>query len=98
MPKINTTQAAGFLFAGAMVGAVLALMYAPQSGARTTRDIKKFARKTVDRLDDLQGDIREKVADWVDDVTEVVQDGVERGKKLGAKSYEQVFGGSDNAK
>ena len=26
------------------------------------KNIKKFARKTVDRLDDLQGDIRDQVA------------------------------------
>jgi gas vesicle protein len=91
-------QAVGFLFAGAMVGAAIALLYAPQSGVRTKKDIKKFARKTVDRLDDLQEDIRDKVADWVDEMTQVVTDGVDRGKKLGAEGYEQVLQGFDNAK
>ena len=52
------------------------------SGARTTKDIKQFARKTVDRLDDLEADIRDQVADWVDDMTEIVKDGVDRGQKL----------------
>jgi gas vesicle protein len=98
MADIDMKQAAGFLFAGAMVGAAIALLYAPQSGDRTKKDIKKFARKTVTRLDDLQGDIRDKVADWVDDMTEVVKDGVDRGKKLGAEGYEQVLQGFDNAK
>jgi gas vesicle protein len=91
-------QAAGFLLTGAMVGAAVALLYAPQSGARTKKDIKKFARKTVVRLDDLQGNIRDQVADWVDDMTEVVKDGIDRGKKLGAEGYEQVLQGFDNAK
>ena len=95
---MSMKQASGFLLTGAMVGAAVALLYAPQSGARTTKDIKKFARKTVDRLDDLQGDIRDKVTDWVDDMTEVVKDGVVRGKKLGAEGYEQVLQGFDNAK
>ena len=53
MAQIDMKQAAGFLFAGAMVGAAVALLYAPQSGVRTRKDITKFARKTVDRLDDL---------------------------------------------
>ena len=91
-------QAAGFFVVGAVAGAAIALLYAPQSGARTKKDIKKFARKTVTRLDDFQGDIRDQVADWVDDMTEVVKDGINRGKKLGAEGYEQVLQGFDNAK
>lgn len=98
MAQINTKQAAGFFFAGAMVGSAIALLYAPQSGIRTKKDLKKFARKTVDRLDDLQEDIRDQVGNWVDDMAEVVKDGVERGKKLSAEGYECVVQGFDNAK
>jgi gas vesicle protein len=95
---MTNMKAAGFLFVGATVGAAIALLYAPQSGVRTKKDIKKFARKTVDRLDDLQGDIRDRVTDLVDDMTEVVKDGVYRGKKLGAEGYEQMLQGFDEAK
>ena len=95
---MSMKQAAGFLFAGAMVGAAVALLYAPQSGAQTTKDIKKFSRKTVARLDDLQGNIREQVTDWVENITELVKDGVNSGRKLGAEGYEQVLQGFDNAK
>ena len=98
MAQIDVKQAAGFLFAGALAGAAIALLSAPQSGVRTRKEIKKFARKTVDRLDDLQGDIRGHVSDWVDDMTQVVKDGVDRGKKLGAEGYEQVLRGFDNVK
>lgn len=98
MAEIDIKQAAGFFFAGALVGAAAALLYAPQSGARTQKDIKKFARTTVDRLDDLQTDIRDKVTDWVDDMTEVVKDGVDRGKKLGADGYDHILQGFDNAR
>ena len=98
MAQMGMKQAAGFLLAGAMVGATVALLYAPQSGVRTKKDIKKFARKTVNRLDDLQGDIRDQVTDWVDDMTYVVKDGIDRGKKLGAEGYEQVLQTFDSAK
>ena len=91
-------QAAGFLFAGAVVGAAVALLYAPQSGARTTRDIRRFSRKTAARLDDLQGNIREEVTDWVENITELVKHGVNGGKKLGAEGYEQVLQGFDSAR
>jgi gas vesicle protein len=98
MADTDMKQAAVFLFAGAMVGAAIALLYAPQSGNRTKRDIKKFAIKSVNRLDDLQGDIRDHVVDWVDDITEIVKDGADRGKKLSAQGYEQVLQGFDNVK
>jgi gas vesicle protein len=98
MARNDLKHAAGFLFAGATVGAAIALLYVPRSGVRTRKDITKFARKTVDRLDDIQGDICHKVADWIDDMTEVIQDGVNRGKKLSADGYEQVLQGFDNAR
>jgi gas vesicle protein len=98
MPQIDMKQAAGFFFAGAAVGGAIALLYAPQSGDQTKKDIKRFAQKTVHRLDDLQTDIRDQVTDWVDDMTEIVKNGVDRGTKLGAESYEQVLQGFDAAK
>jgi len=98
MAQINLKQAAGFWFAGAIVGSAIALLYAPQSGARTTKNIKKLARKTVDRLDDLQGDIRDQVSNWVNDMAEVVKDAVDQGKKLGAERYGHVLQGFDNAR
>jgi len=98
MAELDIKQAAGFLFAGAIVGAAVALLYAPQNGVRTKKDVKKFARTTVDRIDDLQTDIRGKVSDWVDDMTEVVKDGVGRGKKLSADGYDQVLQGFDKAR
>ena len=98
MAQMNMKQAAGVLVTGAVVGAAIALLYAPQSGVRTKKDIKKFARKTVDRIDDIQGDIREQVTHWVDDMTDAVKDGVDRGKKLSAEGCEQILHAFDNAK
>ena len=52
----------------------------------------------MDRLDNLQETIRNQAADWVGDLSEVVRDGVARGKKLGSESYEKILQGFDNAK
>jgi hypothetical protein len=62
------------------------------------RTSRTFARNTVDNLDALHLDIRDKVASWMDDMTEVVKDGGDRGKTLGTQSYEQVLQGFDNAR
>src|ERR1051326_4528656 len=96
MAQINMKHAVGFLFAGAIGGAAIALLYAPESGVRTRKDIKKFAGKTVDRLDDLQGDVRDQVADGVDEITAFAKDGVTRGKKLGLLGYLKVLQAFDN--
>ena len=98
MANIDVKQAAGCLLAGAVVGAAVALLYAPQSGVRTRRDIRRLGENTVDRLDDLQETIRNQAAEWVGDLSEVVKDGVARGKKLGSESYEKILQGFDNAK
>jgi gas vesicle protein len=98
MVRIDIKQAAGCVLAGAMVGAAVALLYAPQSGARTRKDIKRFAGKTVDRIDDLQAAIHDQASEWVDDISEVVKDGVERGKKIGSEGYKKVLQGFDTAK
>src|SRR4030095_13890438 len=72
MGNIDVKQVAGCLLAGAMVGAAVALLYAPQEGVQTRRDIRRFGENTVDRLDNLQEAIRDQAAEWVTDLSEVV--------------------------
>jgi gas vesicle protein len=98
MGQSDIKQAAGFVFAGAVAGAAIALLYASQSGNRTQKDIRQFAGRSVDRLDDLQGEIRSKVSEWVAGMAEIVKDGVDRGRRLGTEGYEQALQGFDNAK
>ena len=95
---MSMKQAAGVFFTGVMVGAAVTFLYAPQSGARTARDIRRFSRKSLARLDDLQGNIGDQVTEWVENFTELIKDGIDSGKKLGTDGYEQVLQGFDNAK
>ena len=89
MRGLSKTQVAGFFITGAAVGAAAALLLAPKSGAQTRKDIRKFSKKTVDRLDDLQNGIREQISEGYDQVIEVfgnvkeyVEDGKTRIQKL----------------
>ncbi|MEO5799187.1 MAG: YtxH domain-containing protein [Gemmatimonadales bacterium] len=74
-----------FLF-GAVLGAGLGLLFAPQSGEHTRRDISKRARRlkaeAEDRFDELTDEIETRgkklkatVEDWADDVKGEVRDG-----------------------
>src|SRR5439155_2784257 len=98
MAHSSRKQLVGFLVTGALVGAAVALLYAPKTGAQARRDIRKFSKKTVNRLDDLQDDIRNQVTDWVDDISSSVKEGLTAGKKFSAEGYEQVMEVFDSAK
>ena len=82
MRDISKSQVAGFFVVGAAAGAVAALLFAPKSGAQTRKDIRKFSKRTMDQIDDLQGDIREQIVEVFDNVKDYVEDGKERLQKL----------------
>jgi gas vesicle protein len=98
MARFTKSQAAGFFMTGAIVGAAVALLYAPKSGARTRRDIRKFSERTIDRLGDLQDDFREQVTEWVEEVGTAVKDGLSTGKKMSTQGFDTVMEVFDNAK
>jgi gas vesicle protein len=98
MHGFTKSQAAGFFMTGALVGATIALLYAPKTGAQTRKNIRKFSEKTVNRLDDLQEDIRDQVSDWVEDVGTAVKDSLDAGRKFSTQGYEHVMDVFDNAK
>src|SRR5215471_1140055 len=98
MPRLSKSEVAGFFLTGAVVGAAIALLYAPKTGVHARRDIRKFSKRTVGRLEDFQEDLRDQVTNWVDDITCTVKDGLNAGKKFSTESYEQVLDVFDNAK
>ena len=54
---------AGSFLLGAVIGAGIALLLAPQSGVDTRRDIKRKARQMSDAARDAAGDLQDTVAD-----------------------------------
>ena len=76
-------QVVGFFVGGAAIGAAVALLYAPKAGAQTRKDIRRFSKKTVNQLDDLQNDLREQITEGYEQVLEVfdnVREYVEDGR------------------
>ena len=83
MRGFTKTDALGFFIAGAAVGAAVGLVLAPKSGAQTRKEISRFSKKTINKLDDLQCDVREQITEGYEQVMEVfdnVKDYVEDGK------------------
>ena len=71
MRGFSKTQVIGFFLTGAAVGTAVALLYAPKSGVETRKQIRRFSKKAVHQLDDLQNDFRQKIGDGYQQVMEV---------------------------
>ncbi|MBI5664648.1 MAG: YtxH domain-containing protein [Nitrospirae bacterium] len=63
-------KVAGAFIIGGLVGAGISLLYAPQSGRRTRRDIVRFARNTADEAKDAIEDATKSIHDLMDNVSD----------------------------
>lgn len=68
---------ASFL-AGSIVGGCIALLFAPQSGSRTRRDIKYLGEKALKQTEKIGMDLRHSVQDMADDISENLNEGLRR--------------------
>jgi gas vesicle protein len=94
----NKAEVVGLVITGALIGATMGLLFAPQSGERTRKQIKRKARRSLEHLDEMQEDIRDQVNGWVEDVADAVDEGLERGRRLSLAGRERVVAVFDDAK
>lgn len=76
----KVTAAALLLLAGGIVGAGVALLFAPQSGQRTRKDIVRYAKKTKNRAGEAVDDLSATVGDLVDTLGDKTDDLLAKGK------------------
>jgi gas vesicle protein len=74
--------AALLIFAGGVVGAGLALLFAPQSGDRTRKDILRYSKKARNRADEVVDDLAANVSELVEAFGEKTDDLLEKGKDV----------------
>ena len=72
-------NAAATLIAGALLGAGVALLFAPQSGRKTRRDILQFAEKAGNKAGAVQLELQHSIDHIIGDVEEKLQEGLNRG-------------------
>ena len=72
----NTTKIAGAFLLGGLIGASVALLYAPKSGRETREDISKTAK----RIKNKSVDLAEEIIEGVNDLTNNVKDNINREK------------------
>jgi len=93
--KLNTV---GTFVAGGLIGAGVALLFAPQSGRRTRRDIKHFARKTLKRVEEIGMDLRHSYDNLADDIPENLKDGLRLGNEWRKSAAEGVLHAAEKGK
>lgn len=82
--KNNNAAVVGalMLVAGGIIGAGVALLYAPQSGRKTRRDIARYSNKVRRRAGDAIDDFSGSVHDMVESVGEKAEEILDKGKDL----------------
>ena len=70
------------LVAGGLLGAAVALLYAPQSGKQTRRDIVRYSRKARRQAEDIVDDFAGNVHGMMDSIGDKAEDILDKGKDL----------------
>jgi gas vesicle protein len=78
----NAMVGALMLVAGGIIGAGLALLFAPQSGARTRKDIVRYARKARCKVEEEVDDFAGNIAEMIEVVGEKAANILEKGKEI----------------
>lgn len=74
--------AALLIVAGGVIGTGLALLFAPQSGSRTRKDILRYSKKVGNRADEVVDDLAANVSTLVEAISEKTDDLLEKGKDV----------------
>src|SRR4030065_2219609 len=90
--KDDVMTGAMLVLVGAILGAGAALLFAPQSGRKTRRDISRYARKTGRMVEGVAGEVVGSVAGMADAVEGKAEEILEKGKDLTKESLEAVGG------
>ncbi|KAA0895316.1 YtxH domain-containing protein [Oryzomonas rubra] len=87
----KVAAAALLMVAGGIVGAGLALLWAPQSGQRTRRDISRYAKRAKTRADEAVEDITTNINDLVETLGEKTDELVEKGKDVASGARKDLM-------
>jgi gas vesicle protein len=86
------------MLVGGFVGATLALLFAPQSGERTRRELVRAGKKAGNRAQKFVNRIAKDLDRTLGDIIELSEDGLQKGKALSDKTREEILNVLDAGK
>lgn len=87
----KVAAAALLIFAGGVIGAGLALLFAPQSGNRTRKDIVRYSKKVRNRADEAVEDLASNVNNMVETIGEKTEELVEKGRDVAGSARKDLI-------
>lgn len=78
----KVAAAALLVVAGGVIGAGLALLFAPQSGSKTRKDLSRYSKKARCRADEVADDLAANVSNLVETIGEKTDDLLEKGRDI----------------
>jgi gas vesicle protein len=90
--KDNRIAAAALLMvAGGIIGAGVALLFAPQSGEKTRRDLYRGARKIKMQAEEAVDEISDNILDLVDTLEEKTEDLLDKSKDVSSSAKKDLI-------
>jgi gas vesicle protein len=86
----------GAFLIGGLLGAGLALLFAPQSGERTRRDISKFAKRVKEDTMEIAEDSIESIEELMGKIGEKISNIASAGKELSEDARKRVLKAIEN--
>ncbi len=83
--------AALLIVAGGVIGSGLALLFAPQSGCRTRKDILRYSKKVGNRADEVVDDLAANVSNLVEAIGEKTDDLLEKGRDVAGNTRKDLI-------
>jgi gas vesicle protein len=80
MSRGNKGEGLLMMLAGATIGAAIALLFAPQTGQKTRKQIVRYGKKAGGRAQEFVSEIAESIDDVLGDVMELGEEGIVKGK------------------
>ncbi len=91
MERDDLAKVTGAFLVGGLVGSLIALLYAPQSGRKTRRDISKTAKKVKREAWEVAEETIETIGGFIEDVNEKTSEIISRGKDMTEDMKESVL-------
>lgn len=87
----NALVGALMLVAGGIIGAGAALLFAPQSGKRTRRDIVRYAKKAKHKAEGVVDDFSAQVSDMVETVDDKAEEILDKGSDMAYEAKKDLL-------
>lgn len=78
--KDERTVGAVLFITGGLLGAAIALLFAPQSGKKTRRDIRRAGSTVKNKAEKVKIELGRAMDGWVDDFSDQLQGGIVQGQ------------------